>query len=260
LSTRALPFIGIVSISALLSVAGTVVAKRAAAGTDPARSIHAPHTVVSDREGFDATRRPQATPAIFVRTAQGDVLAYPPGPAATKDAPLVIYLHGVHGRAENGCPFMRTGPSAGWLVCPEPNVKDGVGWSWTGRVQKDDVIVRNALAATHSNASRIAVGFSQGAYLTVDLLKKKKESFKAIVLLGASVDPDAKMLREAGVKRVVLGASKDEPWHGALEQRVKKLQRAGIDARFVSLGHVGHMYIGEDPEELREAIAWASQS
>lgn len=238
---------------------GSVVATRAAAGTDPARSIHAPHAVVSDREGFDATRRPQATPAIFVKTEQGSVLAYPPGVAAKKDAPLVVYLHGVHGRAENGCPFMRTGPEAGWLVCPEPKVKDGEGWSWSGRVQKDDVIVANAIKATRSTATtRVAVGFSQGAYLTVDLLKKNKESFQSVVLLGASVDPDAKMLKQRGVKRVVLGASKDEPWHDALQKNVTKLQRAGIDARFVSLGHVGHMYIGEDTESLREAIAWAS--
>ena len=60
------------------------------------------------------------------------------------------------------------------------------------------------------------------------------------------------------MKRVVLGASKDEPWHASLESRVAKLKRAGIDARFVSLGHVGHIYVGEDPEVLREAIAWAS--
>lgn len=255
MSARALPFVAIVAVSAAV---GSAFVTRAAAGTDPTRSIHAPHAVVSDREGFDATRRPQATPAIFVQTPQGKVLAYPPGPAAAKDAPLVVYLHGVHGRAENGCPFMRSGPEAGWLVCPDPKVKDGEGWSWTGKVQKDDPIVSNAIKATRSTAPRIAVGFSQGAYLTIDLLKKKKESFRSVVLLGASVDPDAKMLRDAGVKRVVLGASKDEPWHASLAQRVAKLKKQGIEARFVSLGHVGHMYIGEDPEALREAIAWAS--
>ena len=71
MSGRVAPFFGIVAFSAMV---GSVVATRAAAGTDPARSIHAPHAVVSDREGFDATRRPQATPAIFVRTDQGNVL------------------------------------------------------------------------------------------------------------------------------------------------------------------------------------------
>jgi dipeptidyl aminopeptidase/acylaminoacyl peptidase len=255
-SSRAAPFLGIVAFSAMV---GSVVATRASAGTDPVRSIRAPHAAFSDREGFDATVRPQATPAIFVKTEHGKVLAYPPGPAAKEDAPLVVYLHGVKGRAENGCPFMRAGTDAGWLVCPEPKVKDGEGWSWTGKVQKDHVIVANAIRATRSTSTaRVAVGFSQGAYLTVDLLKKKKESWQAIVLLGASVNPDAKMLKARGVKRVVLGASKDEPWHGSLQKNVAKLKRAGIDARFVSLGHVGHMYVGEDTEALREAIAWAS--
>lgn len=255
MSGRIAPFVGVVAFSAMV---GSVVATRAAAGTDPGRSIHAPHAVMSDRASFDATSRPHATPAIFVKTDQGNVLAYPPGASAAKDAPLVVYLHGVHGRAENGCPFMRTGPNAGWLVCPDPKVKAGEGWSWTGKVQKDDVIVSNAIKATGSSAPRVAVGFSQGAYLTLDLLEKKKESFRSIVLLGASVDPDAKLLKARGVKRVVLGASKDEPWHASLQKRVAKLQRAGIDARFVSLGHVGHIYVGENPEVLREAIAWAS--
>jgi predicted esterase len=254
-SGRLAPLFGFVAFSAMV---GSVVVTRAVAGTDPARSIHAPHAVVTDREGFDATARPHTTPAIFVKSAQGNVLAYPPGPAAAKGAPLVVYLHGVQGRAENGCPFMRSGPGAGWLVCPEPKLKHGDGWSWTGKVQKDDVIVSSAIKATRSTAPRVAVGFSQGAYLTVDLLKKHKESFASIVLLGASVDPSAKMLKGRGVKRVVLGASKDEPWHGTLQKRVSKLQRAGIEARFVSLGHVGHIYVGEDPEVLREAIAWAS--
>lgn len=255
MSGRIAPLFGIVAFSAMV---GSVVVTRADAGTDPARSIHAPHAVATDREGFDATRRPLATPAIFVKTEQGNVLAYPPGPAAAKDAPLVVYLHGVHGKAENGCPFMRSGPDAGWLVCPEPKVRDGEGWSWTGKVQKDHAIVANAMKATRSTAPRVAVGFSQGAYLTVDLLKKNKESFRSVVLLGASVDPDATMLKDRGVKRVVLGASKDEPWHASLQRSVAKLQRAGIEARFVSLGHVGHIYVAEDPEVLREAIAWAS--
>jgi predicted esterase len=125
-------------------------------------------------------------------------------------------------------------------------------------VKDDAPIVRAALDATRSNAPRVAVGFSQGAYLALDLVKARREAFRAMVLLGANVNPDAKLLAAAGVTRVVLAASKDEPWHASLEKNAARLAREGVAARFVNLGHVGHMYIADDPAVLREAIAWAS--
>ena len=239
-------------------------ATRASAGTAAPTYHVAPRSVIDARLGFDATPRQAAVRPILIKANRGDVFAYPPGKDAAKDAPLVIYLHGVHGRAENGCPWMRTGrDDMGWLVCPEAQIRVAPGWSWTGRVERDAPVVHTALTVTRSDAPRVAVGFSQGAYLTLDLIKKKKESFKAIVLLGASVNPDASELRAAGVERVVLGASEDEPWHATLERRAESLKKKGVDVRFVSLGHVGHMYVGEGDEQvsaLREAIAWASEN
>lgn len=249
---------------AVFAAFGSVVVARAAernVPADPPRSIEGTvRTFETPLEDFDATSRPRSRAPIYVRGSAGDVLAYPPGRAASPDAPVVVYLHGRNGRAENGCPFMRSGPAGGWLVCPQANVKTRKGWSWTGKVKKDAPVVRNAIAATRSSAPRVVVGFSQGAYLAVDLLKKKKERFRGVVLLGASVNPSPKMLRSRGVERIVLGASMDEPWHDKLKKRVDELVEAGMDARFVSLGHVGHLYVGEDTDLLRSAIAWASSS
>lgn len=183
------------------------------------------------------------------------VLAYPP---SDPSEPVVVYLHGIHGLAENGCPWMRGGD--GWLVCPEAKVKDGAGWSWTGVARDDAQVVRDAVAATSSDAPVVAVGFSQGAYVALDLVRTKSVRFRALVLLGADVTPDAKLLSSAGITRVVLGGSEHEPWHGAVARHSARLAREGIAARFVSLGRVGHTYVAEDPSVVREAIAWASAS
>lgn len=241
-----------------LSIAVTLVialATRSAAGTaaPPRRELASPRTAI-ERAPRGRSKAPVVIPADH-----GDVLAYPPEKGASSEAPLVVYLHGVHGRAENGCPWMRSGTGAtGWVVCPEPKVKDGPGWSWTGRVNDDAPVVASAIHATRSSAPRVAVGFSQGAYLAVDLIRARAESFRGVVLLGADVTPDAGALKSAGVRRVVLGASAQEPWHAALERNAARLRREGVDARFVSLGNVGHTYVGEDPTVLREAIAWAA--
>lgn len=235
----------------------SVFVSQAAASSAPAKRAR---DADRSKTTLDGTTRGKTAAPIFVRGELGDVLAYPPADAAK---PTIVYLHGVHGRAENGCPWMRAGTREdGWVICPEPKVKDGVGWSWTGRSKDDAPIVHAAIAATRSDAPRVAVGFSQGAYLALDLAKTKRESFRALVLLGADVSPDEKMLASSGVSRVVLAASKDEPWHASVERSAARLSRegarVGIAARFVNLGHVGHMYVAEDPAVLRDAIAWAS--
>lgn len=222
---------------------------RADASSAP-RATHSVDRSVTSLEG--TPRGKSAGP-----TSVSGVLAYP---ATNPSAPTVVYLHGIHGRAENGCPWMRSGD--GWLVCPEPAVKDGPGWSWTGNAKADASIVHAAIAATRSDATVVAVGFSQGAYVALDLVRTNEARFHGLVLMGADVNPDAKTLRSAGIARVVLSASKDEPWHGAVERNAERLSRdgarEGIAVRFVSLGHVRHTYVAEDPAVVREAIAWAS--
>ena len=231
---------------AIAAVCASVFVSQAAASPAPAKHGH---DVDRSRTSFETTTRGKSA----APTSVSGVLAYP---ATNASAPTVVYLHGIHGRAENGCPWMRSGD--GWLVCPEPAVKDGPGWSWTGTAKSDATIVRAAIAATRSDAKVVAVGFSQGAYVALDLVRTNEARFHGLVLMGADVNPDAKTIRSAGIARVVLSASRDEPWHGAVEKNAERLSREGIACRFVSLGHVRHTYVAEDPAVVREAIAWAS--
>ena len=54
--------------------------------------------------------------------APGIAPAAAPSAAAVETKATVIYLHGIHGKPENGCPVLRQGASdLGWLVCPRAN-------------------------------------------------------------------------------------------------------------------------------------------
>jgi hypothetical protein len=190
------------------------------------------------------------------------VLAYPPraGVTGVTTPETVVYLHGIHGRAENGCPYFRDGARAlGWLVCPEANAVEAPGFTWAGSPRDVRAIVARAEQATGAaDASPgVLVGFSQGAYVALDLVHVRLGSYRGLVLLGAAVAPSAADLRAAGVTRVVLGAGTRDGSYAPLLATAARLRREGVDVRFVSLGAVGHTYAAEDPATLTRAILFA---
>src|SRR5215207_6529888 len=92
----------------IAAVCASVFVSQAAAAPAPARQGH---ELDHARTRLGVTSRGKTASPVVV----SGVLAYPAADAAK---PTVVYLHGIHGRAENGCPWMRAGD--GWLVCPEP--------------------------------------------------------------------------------------------------------------------------------------------
>jgi len=182
----------------------------------------------------------------------------------THDVP-VIYLHGAHGLAEKGCPWMRPGANeVGVLVCPEA-IRPDVGgtWSWGGDVREQAVVVNGALSTARargaSSDSAVAVGFSQGSYVALDLVKTHRASFRGLVLLGAEMHPSAERLCDGGVKRVVLGAGQLDGAHASMKEEAEVLGRAScLEVRFLDLGRVGHTYAAENTDGLRDAIVWAA--
>jgi predicted esterase len=191
-------------------------------------------------------------------------MAFPPATKAETRPLSVIYLHGARGRAENGCPWFRAGASEmGWLVCPEAIEQQPDGsWSWGADVFKQAPIVEGALRAARANGASsepgIAVGFSQGSYVALDLVKARLAHFRGLVLLGAELHPSAQTLKDAGVVRIALGAGQlDHVAHASLVEEAKRLANEGIETRFFDLGRVGHTYAVEDTAILNAAIAFA---
>lgn len=259
----------VLALAALLGAAGCT--RRAGASsaddaTSAGRSSARRRVIATERTGIDGPRGVyRGTPVTLTTPAAGRVLAYPPAKRAGERARTVVYLHGINGRAEKGCPFMKSGASeVGWLVCPSGIEKkeDGTAsWGWNVAAQAS--VVTDALLAAEANGAArepgVAVGFSQGSYVALDLVKSRSASFRGLVLLAApDAHPSAQKLREAGVERVALGAGQYDPAHDALVADAARLEREGIEARFFDLGKVGHTYDAEDPEVLREAIVWAA--
>lgn len=184
-----------------------------------------------------------------------DLAAYRGADAAAR-AP-VVYLHGIHGRPENGCPWMR-GDAGGLLLCPRADVThpDGTA-SWSG-ARTAQTVSRALELAARGDEIPVLVGFSQGAYELVSLVSSHRIRARGLVLLATHLVPDARDLRAAGVERIVLGAGSLDPTFAPLRREAERLRHAGIDVRLLSLGDVGHVYIARDPDLLRAAVAWAS--
>lgn len=258
--------------------AASTVADVASVDAQPSKS-KAPHTVSNEKTFLaESTRSMYSSSPITLQNARvagglephRELLAFPPSAVATAGAPLtVVYLHGIHGRADRGCPYLREGASeVGWLVCPEAALRDGSSsfgtlWSWGGDVQKQSAIVNSAIKTAQANGASnepgVAVGFSQGSYVTLDLVKTDAARFRGLVLLaGPEAHPSASALHAKGIKRVALGAGSLDAAYAPLRADVKRLRAEGMDARFFDLGKVGHTYAAENTAALHDAIVWAA--
>ena len=250
-----------VLVVCVVVAAGT--APSASASPRNARTARTVDTHASAHAGGE-TRRHYPSSPVVLHVDGVDVMAFPPATKAHTRPLTVVYLHGVRGRVENGCPWFRAGASEqGWLVCPEAIEPQPDGsWSWGADVFKQAPIVEGALRAARANGASsepgIAVGFSQGSYVALDLVKARLATFRGLVLLGAELHPNAQTLKDAGIVRIALGAGQlDHVAHASLVEEAKRLANEGIETRFFDLGRVGHTYAVEDTTILNDAIAFA---
>lgn len=235
------------TVLVLLLAFGVAAAARAGA---PRRALANAREVGGARGSAELAATRGKSALVWVAS---DVAAYPArGPGV-----VVVYLHGIHGKPENGCPWMRAA-GAGTLLCPRADVHHADGTaSWSGE-RTSATVARALRAAGAADDAPVLVGFSQGAYEVDALVRARKVRARGIVLLAGHLVPDAQALRDAGVARVVLGAATNDATYPALAQEAARLAREGVAVRLVPLGAVGHVYIADDPGVLRDAIGWAA--
>ena len=223
---------------------------------------------------IDASLRTKV-PARPLTLRNGDAAVLGFAPAARADdsrdprgsRPMtVVYLHGIHGLPANGCPWLRDGATElGWLVCPEANRQLANGtFSWGGTVSEQFAVVARAEHVAQANGASVSdadvlVGFSQGAYVALDLVHARLGHHRGLVLIGADVDHAVSraMLETAGVSRIVLAAGDLDAASAPMKRVADRLAREGMDARFISLGRIGHSYETTEKEALRDAIVWS---
>ena len=108
----------------------------------------------------------------------------------------------------------------------------------------------------------VLVGYSNGAYAVAALVhalaqqRSPRESIRGVVLFGAATTLTAEDLRNLGA-RAGFAAGELDGSAAAMRANAEALRRQGIAARFVSLGHVGHVLPRSTSKVLGELVDWA---
>jgi predicted esterase len=219
-----------------------------------------------------ARARADANPAgrwLRVGAEERPAIVYAPLLEADAKKPVIVMLHGMCDTPENECnAFHPAATDAGFLVCPRANGACGNGGAmWRGSPESKRALIDDSLAALTTEFGPSAVtdhdatliGFSQGAYLAVDMVKRSKGPWSSLILIGASIDLDARSLREAGIRRVLLAAGDYDGARPAMQRTAAALIQAGLEAKFASLGPVGHQFAFDMNAWMKDALAWVRQ-
>jgi pimeloyl-ACP methyl ester carboxylesterase len=186
-------------------------------------------------------------------------------PDRTAGRATFVYLHGICGLTVNGCPHFDDAP--GWLVCPQANtVCSNGGSAWGGSTSDKAAVVDRALDAARAQwpesaaAPVILVGFSQGAYVAMDVARARPGRYAGLLLLGADTSSTAR-LRASRVPRVALVGGAYDMMSPKMRASAVDLARVGVPARFESLGAVGHTYVAEDGTDdvLTSMLDWLTE-
>lgn len=222
-------------------------------------------------EGREAMPIPRA--ADRAAAGAGDaraVYVWPPTAAIRgATAPQMVVLHGMCGDGSSMCDFWNAqGRAAGWLVCPDGNGTCGDSPDWRGSGEEKARWIDAARAAVRSAHGELVasagddllVGYSRGAYVARDVIYARPGVYRAAVFLGAAVDPDPARFRASGIRRVVLAAADFDGARPTMLRAARRLGAAGIPARFVGLGPMGHGVPADLGERMAEPLRWVVAS
>lgn len=206
---------------------------------------------------------------LAARYAQGEWgVAYAPVDAS-EPRPAVVYLHGMWASPEDSCGhFARAATPFGFLVCPRGNAPLGEGRMWAGTSVDAERRIRAALDAAESLApgkldrshGGTLIGYSNGAYFAAEVARAEPGRWTGLVLMSMKLKLDAAALRAAGIRRVVLAAGDRDGAAASLAALAARLQAAGLETRFVSLGPGGHEFPADIATRMCDAVAWVRAS
>ena len=77
-----------------------------------------------------------------------------------------------------------------------------------------------------------------------------------MMLIGAKVSLNQKLLAENGVLRVLLSAGGWDMMHDPMQREAERALKIGVVTRFLDLGPVGHAFGPSFASYLPTALAW----
>lgn len=238
-----------------------------------ANSSSAPEPIAIAPPAIEAPARP--TDRFTLEDDQArPIEVYPPF-ANEGTAPFVVVLHATCMQPSSVCDwFGNAGRDVGWLVCPSGNSTCAGEPDWNGPPKEKAAFLQRAIdevdeaLPTFVDARPgVLIGWSRGAFAARDILYESltdpavaslSRRFRGLVLLAAHVTPDVEKLRAAGITRVVMGAGLYDGSKPTMTAAVESLRAAGMEARFVSLGNIAHVWPPDFEARMAEPIAWAA--
>ena len=205
-------------------------------------------------------------PAVWLDEAEGAPETIVLSPAEDGGPrPVTLMLHGMCSAPQYECGAFADLASGSWLVCPRAPLPcpgtDGATWPWpyeTSAASLDAAVGR--VAALHPDevepGDGLLVGFSLGALAALDLAHHGDGRWRALVLVGADVYPDATALAQAGVLRVVMAAGEADMMFDPMQRAAAGLDAQGVPTRFVDLGAYGHEYPPDFAAKMDDAMRW----
>jgi predicted esterase len=196
-------------------------------------------------------------------------------PLGTRDLrPVLVAAHGNFDRPEWQCEIWREiVRDAGFVLCPRGvrrddtlhYPKDYVRYQYRSNAQLEKEIVAGLAALRARYPGRVDpgtlvyTGFSQGAIMGVPIVKRAPASYPRVVLLeggtGGLDGATIKALARGGCKRILLACG--QPGCARAAGHVaKQLEAAGIGARVLYSGNVGHSYAELVSRQVRAELVW----
>lgn len=215
---------------------------------------------------FAAPRSPQAR-EHKLPGPHGTDFVYEPRETGPK--PVAIFLHALCGASWHWSLTLEDAISPhAWLISPEANRKcAGGGASWGGGGAAVGALIDNVIERAKSvdgagpaDAPRVLMGFSQGAWIALDVVRAQPGKYNALVLMAMDVKTNARELRDAGIERIVLASGDRDGASGPMRALARRLQSEQFPARYASFGAVGHTIPLDGNVKLQRDIAWLYES
>jgi predicted esterase len=185
--------------------------------------------------------------------------------------PVTVLLHGMCADSSWTCDWLQYfDMRPQWQVCPRApgRCRTEPGYSWTGGAATRRVVelalstLKQRHGARVRDDSVVIAGFSQGAYalagLVHELALRPSPSIhvRGILAQGAHVHFTPADVRALGV-RVALTAGDLDGAEPAMRAEAEQLARAGVEARFASLGRdEGHFTSVSTGRTVAQLIDW----
>ena len=199
----------------------------------------------------------------------------PTGPGRAGMRPVIVYLHGRGAEPKHYCKrWARVARNLGWLICPSGPEDRGDGKrGWNNNWYSGRGLVMNAIEALRKKYGRrvqlrgnVLVGFSEGAFVAMNVGLREPRTFNRWLILGADTDywgaVGGNTLPEASgrVKKVYLITGRRDDVVGDADKVKKWLTSAGVPVRVSTPSDMGHeVALESKPAMYQSALRWLSE-